>query len=152
DLFAGIEGYEFGASVYLTSNGVTDVVRSESVTPNLFSLLGVTPRWGRMLQPQDAAAGAPAVVLIGEALARRLFGDPAQAVDRTFFTGKETLRVAGVMPASFRFPTAREEIWRPLDLTTWPDNHGLRDILRLAPGQTIATAEKIVDARSTAVA
>ncbi|HKV99719.1 MAG TPA: ABC transporter permease [Vicinamibacterales bacterium] len=151
DLFADLQAHVGGGSAYLTTGGVTDTVYGERVTPGLFAMLGVMPVWGRPFTNEDAAPGTANPALVSQSLARRLFGDPRSAPGQTFSTGRETLSVVGVMPASFRFPTAREEFWRPLDLSSWPDNSGIRDIARLAPGQTIASAAKAVADRSPAV-
>lgn len=151
DIFADVQAHIDGASVYLTTEGITESVRAGSITPGLLELLGVMPKWGRPFTNIDVAPGAPPAAIIGESLARRLFGDPAAATGRTFSTGSATLTIVGVMPGSFRFPTAREEIWRPLDLSKWPDNYGVRDIARLAPGQTLETAARAVADRSAAV-
>jgi predicted permease len=67
-------------------------------------------------------------------------------------TGAETLTIVGVMPASFRFPTSREEIWRPLDLDAWPNNSGLRNVARLAGGTSMDDAVRGVEGRREAVA
>jgi putative ABC transport system permease protein len=151
DLFADLQAHVSGGPAYLTIGGVTDTVYGERVTPGLFAMLGVMPVWGRPFTNEDAGPGTTNSVLISQSLARRLFGDPRTAPDNTFSTGRETLTVVGVMPSSFRFPTAREEFWQPLDLSSWPDNSGIRDIARLAPGQTIATAARAVADRSPAV-
>ena len=151
DLFAGIEAHESDLSAYLTTDGVTESVRAERVTPGMFALLGVMPEYGRPLTDADATPGAPPVAIISHALAVKLFGRAENAVGKSFLAGHDRPTVAGVMPPSFRFPTAREEIWRPLDLAHWPDNTGLRHVARLAAGQSLATAAPIVAARLPAV-
>jgi predicted permease len=151
DLFAGVHGHEFTASAYVTVGGSTESLRAHQVTPGLFELVGVLPKWGRPLLFTDAAAGAPPVVVIGETLARRLYGSPERAVGQAFATGRGTPLVVGVMPATFRFPSAREEIWAPLDIDTWPGSTGIRNVVRLAEGQTMESAIAAVAARADAV-
>jgi predicted permease len=151
DLFAAVQAHSGGWGAYLTTGGTTETVSGEQVTPGMFELLGVLPKWGRPFTNADTVPGAPPVAIIGEALARRLFVKPADAPGRTFFTGRDTLTVVGVMPASFRFPTAREEIWQPLDLSTWREYSGIKDIVRLAPGQTLQTAARAVADQSATV-
>jgi putative ABC transport system permease protein len=152
DLFAGVHAHSAAASVWLTDAGVTETVRAAQITPGLLELLGVVPAWGRPFVQADAVKGAPPVAILGEALARRLFGDPSAALGQSFFTGRDTPTVVGVMPASFRFPSSREAIWRPLDLASWPDNSGLRNVARLAPGVTIDSAIGSVSNRQASVA
>jgi hypothetical protein len=107
DLFAAVHAHSSGSSAWLTTSGVTETVPAAAITPGLLELLGVLPKWGRPFVDGDAGAGAPLVVIIGEALAGRQFGDAQSAVGQPFFTGRDTPTVIGVMPASFRFPTAR---------------------------------------------
>ena len=151
DVFAGVYAHVWGSAAYVTTGGVTEIVRSETIAPGLLEMLGVLPAWGRPLTPSDTAKGAPPVAIIGEAFARRQFGDPESALNRTFATGSQTLTVVGVMPASFRFPTAREEIWQPLDLDAWPNNSGVRNVARLAAGVTLETAIAAVVSRRDSV-
>jgi predicted permease len=150
-LFSGVQAHAQGASIYLTSQGITDAVRAEQVTPGLFELLGVLPASGRPFRSDDAEAGATPTAIISDSLARRLFGTPANAVDNTIDAGTDRLRVVGVMPAGFRFPSSREEVWRPLDLESWRKNSGVRDIVRLAPGRTVDDVSRIVSEQAPSV-
>jgi predicted permease len=147
DLFAGIHAHERTGSAYLTIDGVTEAVGAQTITPGLFEFLGIVPAWGRPIRETDAAGGATPVAVIGESLARRVFGSPEAALDQTLEAEGTRLMVVGVMPRAFRFPSAREEIWRPLDLTAWSENAGLRHIARLAPAQTMDTARDAVTVR-----
>jgi predicted permease len=140
DLFVGIHAHNRGPSAYITVNGVTEVVRSQRVTPGLFELLGVVPTHGRPFVAGDAEPGAPPTVVIASALARRLFHDETQAVGRTLDGVAGTPTVIGVMPADFRFPTAVEQFWMPLDLPGVRHNVGQRAVARLQPGWTLEAA------------
>ena len=151
DLFAGVQAHSLASSAWVTEAGVTETVRAAEVTPGLLELLGVMPAWGRPFVDADAVKGAPPVVVLGEAVARRLFGDPSAAIGQSFFTGRDAPTVVGVMPASFRFPTSREAMWRPLDLASWPDNSGLRNVARLAPGISMDAAIASVASREASV-
>jgi putative ABC transport system permease protein len=144
DLFAGVQAHIGGSPLYLTTNGITDVVRAAQVTPGLFELIGVLPAWGRPFVAADAQPGSPPIAIISEPLARRLFGSPWQALASTIDTGTEKLSVVGVMRTGFRFPSAREEIWRPLDLERWPKNSGVRTVMRLAESRSVEDVSGIV--------
>jgi putative ABC transport system permease protein len=152
DLFASIQGHDRGASAYLTTDGVTEAVRGQEVTPGLFELLGVLPASGRPLVAADAATGAAPVVVISDALARRLFGDAARAVGQTFFTGTSRPTVVGVMPPSFRFPSAAEQIWMPMNLETRNPAFGVRHVARLSSTLTSADARHALASRLQAIA
>jgi predicted permease len=132
--------------------GIDEFVRRSSVTPGFFELVGVLPQWGRPFVTADTAAGQPRVAIIGEALARRLFGRPQAALAQPLPVAGDPATIVGVMPGTFRFPTAREEIWTPLDLDSWANNRGVRNIARLARGQTLEAAVTMLAARAGAVA
>ena len=150
DLFSSVQAHIAGGTAYLTANGETTAIAGHRITPGMFEMLGVLPRWGRPFTMSDLESALGRVIL-GESLARRVFGDPSAAVGGLFSTGSETLTVVGVMPASFRFPTAREEFWRPLDLAAWPNDRGLGNVARLADGLTMASAEEMFALRAPAV-
>jgi predicted permease len=152
DLFASVHAHDRGASFYLTTGDLTESVRSQEVTPGLFEALGAGPRWGRLLQPGDEGPDRDPVVVIGEELARRVFGDPSAAVGQTLKSGAETLHVVGVMPAAFRFPTSRERIWRPFDLSRRKPNIFVRVLFETAPGADFETVARGVKERWAPVA
>src|SRR5207248_2055494 len=93
-------------------------------------------------------------VLIADRLARTRFGDPADAVGKTLTTTADPLVIVGVMPATFRFPTADAQIWRALD----PRGDlargfvGISSIARMQPGQTLETLSRSLEQRSPSVA
>ena len=156
DLFTAVHAYEHSraAGTYLEIDGVTEDVPTAVVTPGLFEMLGVLPRWGRPFLPGDEQPDRPSVVVVSEALARRLFDSPAAAVDGTLGSGASAARIVGVMPADFRFPTLGQQIWRPL-LLDRPSGAAeiLHDTLAsIAPGQTADAVARAVSARHAAVA
>jgi predicted permease len=136
DLFAGIHAHDRGGSIYLSTNGTTEPIRAHRVTPGMFELLGVLPEYGRPFVTADADAGAPPVVVIAHSLARRLFHEPHLALGRSLEEAPDKPVVIGVMPATFRFPTAVEQVWRPLRLAGVAYNVGVRAVARLQPGQS----------------
>ena len=152
DLFAGVAAHEGPWSDHVTVDGAEEFIRSSVVSPGLFELIGVLPQWGRPFVASDAAAGQPRVAIIGEVLARRLFGHPEVALGQPLPIAGDPRTIVGVMPGKFRFPTAREEIWTPLDLDTWANYRGVRNIARLAKGQTIEAAITAFTARAGTVA
>ncbi len=150
DLFAGVHAHAGPVPGYLAIGDTAEPVRGERVTPGLLEMLGVVPKWGRPFVAADSPAHAAPVAIVGETLARRLFGDPSSAIGQILSTGSDTVTVVGVMPASFRFPTGTEEFWRPLDLDSWPATTAIRNVARLAPGRTLDSAvQEVVRLRNT---
>ena len=151
DLFAAVHAHEGGRAVFLTSNGTTEAIRTHRVTPGLIDALGVVPVAGRPLTSDDARGGATRVALISDVLAGRLFGGALEAIGQTLTAGTDTVTIIGVMPAGFRFPSAREAVWMPLDLDTWPERIGVRVIAVMAPDRTADAVAAAVADRGPAV-
>ncbi|MDH3224376.1 MAG: ADOP family duplicated permease, partial [Gemmatimonadota bacterium] len=85
-----------------TSDGATDVVLG-FVSPNFFDALGVAPRLGRGLLPEEKGAGTPLVAILTDAVWRTAFGADPEVVGSTIRLDGEAYEVVGVMGPSFRF-------------------------------------------------
>jgi predicted permease len=127
------------------------------VSANVFELLGVHVVRGRGLVAEDDRAGARPVVLLSDALWKRLYASDSNIVGRTIRIGGVSRTVIGVMPAGFKFPEVAE-LWLPfaeVGFTGAPrDDRGLGVVARLAPGVTIpaASAEMAAIAKSIELA
>jgi putative ABC transport system permease protein len=121
------------------------------VTPNLVSVLGVTPSMGRFFLEAEAAPGAPPPIVLSGELWRRRFGADPSVVGRTVEVDGAPATIVGVMPVGFGLPEdfageRRAELWIPLGLT--PADAGtrglrnLRAIGRLAPGASVEGANR----------
>ncbi len=125
-------------------------VRTEYVTGNYFSTLGVTALGGRLLTPDDdRPSAAPAAVLSSHAWQATYGGDPS-LVGGTLIVEGHPFTVVGVAPPGFFGETLRSDpadLWLPLQheptingansflhqpITAW-----LRVIGRLRPGATV---------------
>jgi hypothetical protein len=131
-----------------SGSGLPAPVIGAEVTGSIFSMLRVRPLRGRTIQADDAAPGAPAVVLIGEDLWRaRLAADP-EAVGRVVSIGGEPYSVVGVMPSGFGFPE-RQQMWLPLRDTPAgepADGIPVEVYGRLADDATAVTADAELEA------
>ncbi len=113
------------------------------VTANLFPVLGVPPRLGRTFSPDDDRPGAPGVVVLSDAMFESRFGGDPGVLDQTVMLDGAPVRVVGVMPPGFGFPSRTTEYWEPLrpDPDLERDTNFLTVIGRLAPGNTVASAQ-----------
>ncbi len=116
-----------------------------AVTVNLLPMLGVSPARGRGFAPGDALQGAENVVVVSDAFARRL--GSANVIDRFLTIEGISCRIIGVMPAEFRYPTARVDYWQPFQFD--PANVGYiwaatdkQLVARLRDGVTIDAATR----------
>src|SRR3990172_6359958 len=123
-------------------------VEAQSVSPSLFSLLGVEPLLGRAFSSEEETPGGDRVALLSHGLWQRVFGGEETIVGRTIRLDGEPYDVVGVMPRTFRFPHVAVELWVPLpDVDPEPLPPGairielVPVVAKLAPGVSIEQAE-----------
>jgi putative ABC transport system permease protein len=138
-----------GATTNLTLGEETLPVPAATVSVETLGLLGVTPVAGRDFNPEDGAAGAPPVVVVSERLWRRRLGADPGLPGRVLTLDGSPVSVVGIAPAELRYPDDDTEIWLPLGPPAeWMQNravHILQVVGRLAPGATVAAAERELD-------
>ena len=108
----------FAEGKSLTLSGAAEPIRvaGTRVSAELLSILGVQPALGRWFRPgEDEVPHDGVVVLSHDLWVRRFRSDPA-IVGRFVQLDGAQREVVGVMPASFRFPSSRTDVWIPLGL------------------------------------
>jgi putative ABC transport system permease protein len=134
----------------LASRDGTEQLQGAAVTPNFFSLLGVTPALGRLISEADAADAAPVAVL-SYATWQHTFGADSGIVGKpvtlTYGRGRtrvaRTLIVIGVLPKGFRFTyPAETQLWtlRPWAALDADEPNAIlyHAVIRLKAGVTLA--------------
>jgi putative ABC transport system permease protein len=158
--FAGVAGVQ-RHDLTLTGYGDPSVVTTVDVTPEIFSLLHVSPLAGRYLFPEDETRGAAPVALVSEGLWRTRLGGNPNLVGASINLDHKNFTVVGIMPAGFRVPVFgdRQEIWIPMVqdplFSGWipqRGGHWLRVVGRLNSGVSIARAQSEADAISSRLA
>jgi putative ABC transport system permease protein len=151
DLIAGVAGYSGHTDFVIMPGGAAESISVADLTSGTLRVLGVSPRWGRPLDASDTGATGEQAVLVSESLARARFGSPAAAIGQRLETTSTPLRIVGVMPQDFRFPSSAVQIWQTLDLKARPAPL-LQAFARLAPGVDPRAAASAIAARGAAVA
>ena len=150
---------EMGASnsheLTLTGHGEPEVVSVSALTPEIFSLLGAQPMFGRLFLPSDARPGAPPVVILSEALWRGFFQSDPRILGSSINLDRRPFMVIGILPQDFRF-SARprtNQLWIPVAqdplFGPWMPNRGghwLAVVGRLKPGVSVTEAQAELDA------
>jgi len=140
DVAAYAEGHEFN----LTGNGEPVRLAATLVSAELFSVLGVRPEFGRTFYPGEDSAGQDNYVILSHALWEQRFGRDATIIGRSINLDGVNQQVVGVMPAEFRFPSTKTQIWVPLHndprLHAYWGGDYMPVIGRLRPGATIQQA------------
>jgi predicted permease len=130
------------------------------VTGNYFSLLGLEPVRGRLLDPDDTPRGpaTPVVVLGYSAWQRRFNGDPA-VVGRSVKINGRLATVVGITPAGFRgtFAFSDSELYLPLNWlgdAVFGDRgaRGLHVLARLKSHVSMSQAQSAMDVAASRLA
>ena len=88
-----------GTQVNLTSDGADPArVGAASVTPNVFAILGVQPREGRVFTDEEARPQTPTVCVISDGLWRRRFGAADDVVGKSMLVNGIAREIVGIMP------------------------------------------------------
>ena len=122
-------------------------LRSEYVTGNYFSVLGVRAFGGRVFTPEDDTPASPPVMVLGHRVWQTKYGSDPSVVGSTFVVEGHPFTVIGVAPAGFFGETLQSDppdIWVPLQQEAMIDSQGglihqsisawLRMMGRLRPG------------------
>src|SRR5262245_28823954 len=148
--FEGVAAYAYNRYKVagLDSN---EMVRAAIVLPDFFPLLAVNPMIGRTLGPADEQLDT---AVLSYSLWQRLFHGDVNAIGQSLRLGEEEYTVAGVMPASFRFPTPEIELWLSMShmyrtsgnpsIGNWITNRSLRGyraFARLKEGVSLEQAQ-----------
>jgi len=107
------------------------------VTGNHFTMLGVQPALGRLLQPADDVPGADRVVVLSDRMWQREYGADPAIVGRTLTLRGLAYTVAGVAPPSFTgvVPLLTPELWIPMAHAEEVDPMGISNSVP-GPGRT----------------
>jgi len=112
---------------------------------SLFIVLGVSPSRGRVFTEAEDRPDAAPVMLISDGMWRRQFAADPNVIGRALQVNDVRREIVGVMPPTFRFPSAETEIWMPLALDPAnppPVAFSYNSVARLKPGVTVADAQR----------
>jgi putative ABC transport system permease protein len=149
--FSGMAAYRL-MNFTLTGAGEPEQLGGLIVTANFFSLLGVEPVQGRILQPQDGLAGAPRVAVISYSYWQNRFASDTNVIGKTITLSGEPVTVVGVMTPNFQDdiyniwvnPHRVVPDWQlhsEVDLFSLRTTGYLRAFARLKPGVTLRRAQ-----------
>ena len=126
------------------------------VSPNLFSVLGVSAALGRTFTPDEDRPGRERVVVLSDALWRSRFGAERDIIGRQIRLDGSPHTVVGVMRPEFRYPSGTHEAWVPLVVDprelAREENDNYRVVARLAAGATLEQARRDASALAARLA
>ena len=158
-VFDKIAVYTNSSVSTLTDGNEATHVQGESVSADLFGLLGVQPVLGRTFLPIEDEPGHR-VVILSHALWQSRFGGDRAIIGKSLTLDGQAFEVVGVMPARFTFPIATNapELWIPMSVLRTPpkdgsppmteqrDNDFMQCIARLKPGISVQQAQANINA------
>jgi len=159
-VFGDLAAYDIGF-VGLSTDQRAERIAVSYVTSNFFSMLGLTPAVGRLLQPSEGSQpGADPVIVLGHSYWRRRFNDDPTVAGRRVIVNGQPYTIAGVVPEDFQGVYALVEFDAYIPLTMLPtdqyrdmiakrDQHALHVIGRLAPAVTRAQAQAAIDVQAS---
>jgi len=136
-------GPDVSGSAASTGDARAERVAAGRVSATLFSVLGIPPLRGRAFTESDDRADAPSVILIGQGVWERKFGGDPSIIGRTLQVDGVAREVVGIMPARFRLPSERTDVWVPLGLDpahTATAAFDYRGVARLRDGVSLTAA------------
>jgi len=145
-VFSDLAAADEYRSVSLTVQNQPESTRAAAVSPNYFSVLGVSAELGRTFAEGEDQPGHDHVVILGHELWERRFGSDPAIIGRTVRLNREDWDVIGVMPANFKLLGFTPRLWIPLELkaadqsTAARKNRSLYLFGRLRPGIPVEQA------------
>lgn len=153
-VFSSMAIYGFGGFT-LTGGDKAEQVTASRVSAGFFSTLGAQPMLGRLFSAEEDQPGHSNVVILSHRFWQDHFASNGDIVGRDITLDGTKYLVAGVMPASFRFPDFAQ-IWTPMAWTdqekTIRGNHNYLAIARLKPGVDLKQAQAEMNTISSRLA
>jgi predicted permease len=134
----------------LELNGLPQRIHGMVVTPSWFTLLRISPEFGRPFAEEEGNVGREREVILSHGLWQQLYAGDKSALGRELRISGQPFTVVGVMPANFDFIDPGVRLWVPTAFT--PEDKNVRHsnnwyyIGRLKPGATLQQAQAQVDA------
>lgn len=130
----------------VSSKGGAEYVDAFTISPDLFSVLGVSLSRGRVFLPEEDHVGASPVMIISYGLWQRLFGGSPEAVGMPLSLDGKSYTVVGVTAPGFKINQDEGDVLTVLGQNTSPnmqnrDRHpGIHVVARLKTGANLAQA------------
>jgi putative ABC transport system permease protein len=142
-VFTDVAFFE-SSNLNLIGDGEPQRLQGARVSPNLFSVLGVSPALGRTFASDEDQAGREKIVLLSDALWRGRFLADRAIVGRQIRLNGSPHTVVGVMPPDFQYHG--HDAWVPLVLQpgelTREETDNYYVVARLARGATLDQARR----------
>jgi putative ABC transport system permease protein len=130
-------------SVTVTGDGDPEELQAQSISAELFQILGVQPALGRGFTAAENRPDSRVVVISDRLWKRRFSSDPA-ILQRPMVSQGVAYSVVGVMPPGFSFLDKNVDVWLPIGFTAQariPRGRSLLVVGRLKPEISVERAQ-----------
>ena len=103
-------------SITVTGDGDPEELQAQSISAELFNILGVQPAIGRGFTAAETVPGTRSVV-ISDRLWKRRFGADRAILERPVVSQGTPYTIVGVMPPGFSFLDRSVDVWLPIGFT-----------------------------------
>ncbi len=157
-VFEGMAGF-FDRQYNFTGVDDPEEIPAQSVSVNMFPMLGIAPLHGRAFAPEEGNPESEPVVILGHALWSRRFGADTSVIGNKITLNGTNFTVIGVMPPGFKLfvkqgsnSGKQAELWTPIRFS--PEARIRRGrfmmaVARLRDGVTLGAAQAEMDALAT---
>ena len=133
-----------GGGITLKESEHAEAIPGARVTVNFFAAFGVQPMLGRTFVDEEGTLHGPPVAILSHRIWQNRFGGDPRIVGRTIRLDDGAIKVIGVMPPDFKFPSYAE-VWTPIARDggemKYRANRYFGAIGRIKPGETIESAQ-----------
>jgi hypothetical protein len=155
--FSGIAAYRSVVLQVAQQDGMAQRISGEVVSGNFFDILGVDPKYGRLLSSSDdGARSTEPVTVLSERYWKQQFDGRPEAMGSVLRINGHGFTVIGVVPASVQEFERAPQIWLPMSMAveaepimaTQIDRFGndfFHVVARLKPGVSMQTAQAELD-------
>jgi putative ABC transport system permease protein len=145
DVFEGMAAFRTGRSV-LVDGARSEQLQVQSVSADLFPLLGVQPLRGRLFTADEDAPRVDRAVAISYRLWQSWFGGDQGIIGRTLQINATPRTVVAVMPPGFYLLSRETDLWVPIGLDPAQDyrktsGRWMLSLARLKPGVPLGAAQ-----------
>jgi putative ABC transport system permease protein len=145
-------------SLTLTGAGAPEVLEVRAALGDLFGVLGLDARLGRVLAAAETEpASAQPVVVLGHGFWQERFGGDPGIVGRALTLDGRPFEVVGVLLPGAGWPSSEVDLYAPLGVFAdlpWEDrdsSFGTRVVARLREGVSVASAQSDLDRVTTEI-
>ena len=129
----------------ITGEGEPLAVDGIRASPELFSILGVSPFMGRAFIPEEGIEGRDHSVIFSYAFWRSHYGGDRNILGRKIMLNGDPTTVVGILPRDFHFPRWKADLYVPMPLDRGEARRNgryLSTIARLKPGVSFQQAQQ----------